>query len=70
MLLFAGYETNADTLVLSAWGCGAFRCPVHHVAQIFRKVLEEHAGLYPTIVFAIHGPNFTWFKEAFEDTAT
>ena len=70
MLLFAGYETDADTLVLSAWGCGAFRCPVHHVAKIFRKVLEEYAGLYQTIVFAIHGPNFTWFKEAFEDTAT
>jgi uncharacterized protein (TIGR02452 family) len=66
MLLFAGQTTDADTLVLSAWGCGAFRCPVHHVAQIFRKVLTQHAGLYETIVFAIHGHNFHWFKDSFE----
>ena len=70
MLLFAGRTTDADTLILSAWGCGAFRCPVHHVAQIFRQVLSQYGGLYETIVFAIHGPNFEWFKDSFEHAAT
>ena len=31
-------------LVLSAFGCGAFRCPPDHVAHIFKAVLQQYAG--------------------------
>ncbi|CAF3730202.1 unnamed protein product, partial [Rotaria sp. Silwood1] len=42
-----------DTLVLSALGCGAFRNPPNHVAKIFRSVIEQYAGFFRLIVFAI-----------------
>ncbi len=40
-------------LVLSALGCGGFRCPPEHVSYIFRKILEVCAGDFEEIVFAI-----------------
>ena len=42
-------------LVLSAFGCGAFRNPPHHVAELFREVLAEpeFAGVFRRIAFAI-----------------
>ncbi|CAF1338910.1 unnamed protein product [Adineta steineri] len=42
-----------DTLVLSALGCGAFTNPPNHVAKIFRSVIEQYAGFFRLIVFAI-----------------
>ena len=41
--------------VLSAFGCGAFRNPPHHVAELFRQVLAEpeFAGVFRRIAFAI-----------------
>ncbi|CAF2547621.1 unnamed protein product [Rotaria sp. Silwood2] len=42
-----------DTLVLSALGCGAFRNPPNHVAKIFRSVIEQYAGFFRLIAFAI-----------------
>lgn len=42
-------------LVLGALGCGAFRNPPRHMAEIFRQVLDEgeFAGAFSDIVFAI-----------------
>lgn len=42
-----------DCLVLSAFGCGAFRNPPVHVAQLFTSVIEQYAGYFETVVFAI-----------------
>lgn len=44
-----------DTLVLGAWGCGAFGCDPREMATLFAKVLlEEKVGrLYKEIHFAI-----------------
>ncbi|CAF1248033.1 unnamed protein product, partial [Adineta ricciae] len=42
-----------DTLILSALGCGAFQNPPSHVAKIFRSVIEQYAGFFRSIVFAI-----------------
>jgi uncharacterized protein (TIGR02452 family) len=49
--LYQGY----DSLVLSAWGCGAFRNPPRHMARLFREVLLEpaFANRYKHISFAI-----------------
>ncbi|MBO4489339.1 MAG: TIGR02452 family protein [Bacteroidales bacterium] len=57
------------TLVLGAWGCGAFGNPPRHVARLFKEMLAEpefeHA--FQHIVFAIkggpNGGNYTPFKE-------
>ncbi|MCR4646215.1 MAG: TIGR02452 family protein [Oscillospiraceae bacterium] len=48
-------DNNVTNLVLGALGCGAFRNPPRHVAELFRQVLEEppYKGRFHRIVFAI-----------------
>jgi uncharacterized protein (TIGR02452 family) len=48
-----GYHHTHDCLVLSALGCGAFRNPPEHVAKIFRSVIEQYAGFFELVIFAI-----------------
>ncbi|KXJ29933.1 hypothetical protein AC249_AIPGENE3144 [Exaiptasia diaphana] len=55
-LMFAvGLDQGHDSLVLSAWGCGAFRNPPRHIASIFKEVLKEpqFRNQYKHISFAI-----------------
>lgn len=66
ILRIAALHKN-DVLVLSAWGCGAFGCPPYHIAKIFKKVCSQYNGVFTEIVFAILGPNYHMFKEAWED---
>ncbi|UJR16763.1 hypothetical protein I4U23_003663 [Adineta vaga] len=47
------HHHNHDCLILSALGCGAFKNPTEHVAKIFYSVIEQYAGFFDTIVFAI-----------------
>ena len=47
------YHHGHDSIVLSAFGCGAFRNPPIHIAKIFQSVIEQYAGFFETIVFAI-----------------
>ena len=51
ILIAHGYEVA----VLSAFGCGAFRNPPGHVAELFAEILEEKEfeGHFSTLVFAI-----------------
>ena len=43
-----------DTLVLGAWGCGAFSNDPHRTARDFRHALEtEFSGAFSEVVFAI-----------------
>lgn len=44
-----------DTVVLSAYGCGAFRCPIEEVAKLFRNWTEHYNGVFKYIIFAIRG---------------
>ena len=48
-----GQHQQHDCLVLSAFGCGAFHNPPAHLAQIFKSVIEQYAGFFQKIVFAI-----------------
>jgi uncharacterized protein (TIGR02452 family) len=42
------------TLVLGAWGCGAFGNHARRTARDFRAALEQHfEGVFDEIVFAI-----------------
>jgi len=46
---------NHDSVVLSAFGCGAFRNPPKHMAELFHSVLieKEFVNKFKVIVFAI-----------------
>ena len=47
------YHHKHDSIVLSALGCGAFKNPPDHVADLFQSVIEQYAGFFKLIVFAI-----------------
>jgi len=47
------YHHKHDCLILSAFGCGAFKNPPEHVAKLFYSVIEQYAGFFDSIVFAI-----------------
>jgi len=53
-ILGVGLLHSHDSLVLSAFGCGAFKCPPQHVAELFKQVIEEEfSHHYKHIAFAI-----------------
>ena len=59
-------------VVLSAFGCGAFKNPAHEVARIYREELHKRAVDFDVVSFAIYnagyGPdNYDAFVQAFED---
>jgi hypothetical protein len=58
-------DNGNDCLVLSALGCGAFRGPVQHIAEIFRQVVEENRGRFKEVSFAILGENYGKFRRAY-----
>lgn len=67
-------ENGQRVLVLGAFGCGAFRNPPHHVAELFKEIIysAEFAGAFDRIIFAIienHNSrgagNLPPFKEVF-----
>lgn len=68
MLLYAAQSNGNDSLVLSAWGCGAFHCPIEGTAKLFRKVIEEGVPMsLKKVVFAITGDRFEPFVEGFKN---
>ena len=42
-----------DSLILSAFGCGAFKNPPKHIALLFKSVIHQYAGYFEKIYFAI-----------------
>ncbi|CAF4245688.1 unnamed protein product [Rotaria sp. Silwood2] len=73
-LFSIAYNHKHDCLILSAFGCGAFKNPPDHIAKLFRSVIEQYAGFFQIIIFAIindhntgqqHNPqgNFKSFKD-------
>ncbi|CAF2136304.1 unnamed protein product [Rotaria magnacalcarata] len=47
------YYHKHDSLVLSAIGCGAFKNPPDHIAQLCFSVIQQYAGFFKLITFAI-----------------
>ena len=41
------------TIVLGALGCGAWRNPIQHVAEIFKEILDRYDGVVKHYAFAI-----------------
>ena len=57
-VLHAAREEKVETLVLGAFGCGAFGNPPADVARLFAEVLasDEFRGALALVVFAIVDP--------------
>ncbi|MBN8471482.1 TIGR02452 family protein [Corallococcus exiguus] len=58
------------TLVLGAWGCGAFRNNPHDAADAFARALDAFPGVFERVVFAVwerggDGSNLRAFRERF-----
>lgn len=53
---------NHDCLVLSAFGCGAFQNPPHHMAKLFKQVFDEpeFKDRFRLVVFAIIDDHNSW----------
>lgn len=78
--LLAAYENGHDSVILGAFGCGAFHNPPDAVAQIYKDVINGYfKGAFKSIVFAVlddqhsqgtkaHSPkgNYKAFKDCFE----
>jgi uncharacterized protein (TIGR02452 family) len=52
-IMYTALKHNHDSLVLSAHGCGAWGCPPDAISKIYKKVLDEFAGYFRVVVFAI-----------------
>jgi uncharacterized protein (TIGR02452 family) len=53
-VLSTGVEHGHDSIVLGAWGCGAFGCDGNEIAGLFRRALDENfRGAFKRVVFAI-----------------
>ncbi|KAH3766266.1 general transcriptional repressor [Pelomyxa schiedti] len=73
LIFETAWQKGYDSLVLSAFGCGAFRNPPLHMAYLFKEVMAHYQGAFARIIFAIlddhkiknHNPrgNFVPFKE-------
>lgn len=70
-VLCAAKENNIDTLILGAWGCGAFGNDAKFVASIFMEELEKYK-VADNVIFAIptndvDSYNYKSFKDAIEN---
>lgn len=81
MIFKAGYKHGNDVLVVSAFGCGAYKCPPADVAELFKEVIHEYDGMYRLVLFSIlgnpdpvytviGGGNYPIFKKVLESTTT
>lgn len=64
-VLVSAKKRNCDTIILGAWGCGAFGNSPHMVASMFKKVLDRYF-LFEDVIFAIpdeNGRNYEVFRE-------
>jgi uncharacterized protein (TIGR02452 family) len=71
-------DKGHDSLVLGAFGCGAYGNPPEDVAQIFKSVMHQYLGCFKRITFAIlddhnahqkHNPhgNLSVFRRVFAE---
>lgn len=57
---------GADSLVLCAFGCGFMGNDAAQVAGLFKAWLDEHPGMFETVVFSVfRGASFDAFEDAF-----
>lgn len=70
-ILATAASFNNDTVILGAFGCGAFKNDPNIVAEAYKTVLPEFIKCFKTIEFAIYcrnseATNYETFKKVFE----
>ena len=53
-ILSVAAANGTDSLVLGAFGCGAFQNPPETVAKAYQEVLTEYEGCFDEVVFAVY----------------
>jgi uncharacterized protein (TIGR02452 family) len=53
LIFQCAYKNKHDSLILGALSCGAWKGPPKHIAELFKKVIEEYNGMFKIIIFAI-----------------
>jgi uncharacterized protein (TIGR02452 family) len=53
MIFRLAYYNKHDSIVLGAFGCGAYQNPSIKIAEICKKLCEKYSHCFKTIVFAI-----------------
>lgn len=53
LIIQTAFKYKHDCIIFGAMGCGAWQNPPHHVAEIFKEVLQEYDGVIKDYVFAI-----------------
>jgi uncharacterized protein (TIGR02452 family) len=75
-ILHIAVQYGYGSLVLGAWGCGAFGNDPHRIAKVFHEALSgRFAGQFDQIVFAIADPTprsecYTAFRDCFGEGLT
>lgn len=69
-MLTVAASKGADTLVLGAFGCGAFENNLEVVARAYKVALQEFPKVFKRIEFAVYCPpsgskNYDIFKKVF-----
>ena len=58
-----GIIKKYSTIIVGAFGCGAFRNPPDEVAKIFNEIIKIYGQYYENIIFSIIGDdNYNIFK--------
>jgi uncharacterized protein (TIGR02452 family) len=65
MIFKVAYKHGHDSVVVSAFGCGAYGNPPHRVAEIFGKIISKWERHFKMIVIAITGEtnNYDMFRK-------
>lgn len=61
LILQTAFNNGFDTIIWGAMGCGAWRNPSYHVAEIMKRVLAKYDGMIKNHIFAIlkmNGDNY------------
>ena len=72
-ILYAAERSECDTVILSAFGCGAFQNPPTEIAALYRSVVSHMCKDFHVIAFAIFAPgygpdnNFDMFEKEFKE---
>lgn len=69
LVLNSALQYGTDTIILGAWGCGAFKNPPQLVSKAFKQVIDDnYKYAFKNIVFAIkksNNNNFEVFAKTF-----
>jgi uncharacterized protein (TIGR02452 family) len=58
LIFLSAIRNNVEVLILGAFGCGNFGCPVKGTVEIFRKYIDKYSRYFCKIIFPIINDDF------------